>query len=723
MRPSTPNEAAMSKRIFVSYAHEDSDWCELFRGMLESARHAQAYEVWVDKDSIRAGERWSEEIDRGLREADAALLLLSTSFLRSKFIREVELPRLHARQVSGLPVVPVLIKTCMWETVDWLTALQLRPKGVTEQPGRIADPASEAALEAAKAIVAELTDMLRAGTSAGALPVPPARAAQQMIAQVLLAAQDEASRGRVSEQIVADLARVTGLSGPALFHAARLFIEFHLLRAQAPYAPRTLLTSLARLPGDRVAVELLNDLKHGAENADYSQIPIPVDSMFFMLAREREDVWQAYFEALRDPAIGALPEQEVGSLAIIDAQWGFMVPHFLVAGLMARFEDDWRPILSVYRHSLPQEGARDGGFASLQASQWNCWLVWGPSVPICRCAQWGGRYAFQYGYGDENNSLPLIDTVAEADASPLDELARSIVAQGQSAAVAKLSGRLRWGPYLMRPAETPEAPAAPHDDQDDQDDDEPLAPVIRYQDPEMPPPRPSPKIALADAQAPALCGDGSGRVDGLLLELSSLSPSQPRRAYFSAYLWLMFLVACREVDDAGPRLLWRQAYPPWPESPADRAKVRAERLWRHLLPVFVHANIADPAALALQRRTLVESALAMLRGVWQARAANFDADDVRRGIAFHLVCASDYSGCGDPLRFPPRESTAALIAERLEREGDRAFAEAVVLPPAGETAQTRPWGLAAYFSSCHLGETVADYFDHAARLKERQRTR
>lgn len=712
----------MTKRIFVSYAHEDSGWCMLLRSMLESAHHAQAYDVWIDEDSIRAGDRWSEKIDAGLREADAAFLLLSTPFLRSRFISDVELPRLRARHAAGMPVVPVLIGNCLWESVPWLRTLQFRPKGATEQPGSINDPASGAAVQAAKDIVAELTEILRNAEPAGAGPVPPRRAAERMLAQVLLAAQDEDSRERIAERLVADLSDATGLEGVALFNAARLFIEFHLLRGHAPYGPQNLLGSLARLPADPVARELLNALKRGAESADYSRIPIPVDSMFFMLARERESAWQAYFEAQRDPAIGALPENEVGSLALIEARWGFMVPHFLVAGLMARFDDDWRPILSVYRHSLPAEGARDAGFASLQASQWNCWLVWGPSVPICRCAQWGGRYAFQYGYGDENNSLPLIDTVAEPDASPLDELARNIVAQGQSAAVARLFGRLRWGPYLMRPAETPDPSALPQEREVDDDfgpDDE----DVRYEGPEVPPARPTPRIALADAQAPALCGDGSGRVDGLLLELSSLEAAPARRAYFSAYLWLMFLVACRESDDAGPRLLWRQRYPEWPDPPSDRAKVRSERLWRHLLPVFVHANIADPAALAAQRRTLVESALAMLRGVWQARHTFFDGDDVSRGLGFHLVCASDYSGCGDALRFPPRETTAALLAERLERESDRDFAAAVVLPPAGETPQTRPWGLAAYFSSCHLGDIVADYFDHAARLKEEQRRR
>jgi len=58
------------------------------------------------------------------------------------------------------------------------------------------------------------------------------------------------------------------------------------------------------------------------------------------------------------------------------------------------------------------------------------------------------------------------------------------------------------------------------------------------------------------------------------------------------------------------------------------------------------------------------------------------------------------------------------MRERLADEPDRAFAQAVHLPEDDETATTRPWGLAGYFSSCHLNEMVADYFEHVARLNE-----
>jgi hypothetical protein len=700
------------KRVFVSYGHADAAWCTLFKDMLESVHDPLEYDVWVDDHKIRAGDQWTASIDAGLREADAAVLLISKEFLKSRFIRDVELPRLLARRNAGMLVVPVLVGACPWREIAWIEQSQLRPRG-GRPPGPGQGPETPEAAAMASEVVEEITRILKKTAPAGAARDVAAVStahdpAALLLSAVLLQAQSEEGRGRLAKQLVALIAAASGLAGPALFMAVRLFVEFQLLRADDPFSPQALLDGFSKLPNDRVARPLLDSLKRGASTGDYSQISIPVSSMFFMLSREREEHWQAYFEALRDPALGGLAEDEIGTLARVDVQWGFLAPQYLLAGLMSRFNEDWRPILGVYRQSLPVEGARDGGFASLQASQWNCWLVWGPSVPICRCLQWHGHYAFQYGYGDENNSLPLLDTKAAPGTSELDALARAILDQGTGAGVAKLSGRLRWGPYLLRPEQDTAAGSEVVDEQDDPDPDdyEPVAP-----------PAPTRKLPLADAQSALLCGDAlaqSEHSDGLLLELSGLQPSTMPRAYFSAYLWMMFLVCTGTDDKDGPRLLWNRHYPRWP----DRAQVRSQELWRDLLPVFVHANIADAAALRLQRRTLIENALATLRNVWLARADNFDPGDVDAGIRFHLVCASDYSGCGDPVRFPPAESLCDLLRERLAAETDAPFAQAVVLPDPAETPDTRAEGLAGYYSSCHLNEMIADYFDHVARLKD-----
>jgi len=701
------------KRIFVSYSHADEEWCDLFQRQLKSVHDPLEYDIWIDSGKIEVGSQWRARIEQGLRDTDVALLLISDNFLSSDFIRNEEQAPLLARRDAGMLLVPVLVGACPWKQIGWIEGTQMRPTGgrPLEQIGRATAPKVK---QIATELVNELTQLLK-----NARPMVHAEArwttgAARLLAAVLLQDQDDDGRIRVSESLVDRIATISGLQGPALYQAVRVFIEFHLLRADEPTSPRALLASCAAMPADKATRVLIDNLKRGAATGDYHQISVGVSSLFFMHAREREPLWQRYFEALRDqPGELALSEEQVGSLAQVDVQWGFLAPQFLIAGLLSRFGDDWRPVLGVYRQSLPKAGALDGGFANLQASQWNCWLVWGPSVPICRCEQWHGHVAFQYGYGDESNSLPLLDTRPESEALALDTRAAEIVRNGQGAGVAKLSGRLRWGPFLLRGAD--DAPdikdADTHPEDPDPDD----------ADPDQPPPRPLRKLRLADSQSVLLCGEGpahNDHSDGLLVELIDLPTATTTRAYFSAYLWLMFLVAGPLQGDAGPRLLWRRRWPEWPERPEDRGAVRREQLWRDLLPMFVHANVADAQALATQRRTLVESSLATLRTVWRTREQNFDADDVAAGISFHLVCASDYSGCGEPIRYPPPESLCALMRERLADEPDRAFAQAVHLPDDDETATTRPWGLAGYFSSCHLNEMVADYFEHVARLNE-----
>ena len=140
----------------------------------------------------------------------------------------------------------------------------------------------------------------------------------------------------------------------------------------------------------------------------------------------------------------------------------------------------------------------------------------------------------------------------------------------------------------------------------------------------------------------------------------------------------------------------------------------------YLLPVFVHANVADPAALRFQRRILVDNAVALLRQVWARRAECFDEDDLGRGIRFHLVCSSDYSGCGCTVRYPSQEPLAELLRQRLAAEAETDFAAAVVVPDA---AAERPWGLARYFSSCHLPALVDDYFEYIGQIEHEKARR
>ncbi len=706
--------------VFVSYSHHDRAWCELLRKQLQSVHGAVEYEVWIDDARIRAGDQWNPEIETALARADVALLLVSQDFLSSSVIKESELKPLLARRDAGLIVVPVLVGPCALDQIDWLHETEVRPRG--KRPlDQVGNPDSPQVKALVAELVAELTRMVKerigrlAPGDAAAGRVDPAA----LLRQVLLPQQDDAAAAALSRQIVDRLARLSGLSGDGLFSVVRLFIEFHLLRSPEPGAPRALLQSLDAAPGDKLARKLLNEIKRGAGNGDLSQCVIGVNAMFFMLACQREAQWQRYFDALQRAAAGTGAGGDVGTLCTVDVQYGFVAPQFLVAGLMARFDHDWRPILSSYARAIPDAAPDRRGFDSLQASQWNLWLMWGPSIPICRCEQWRGRIAFQYGYGDENNSLPLIEIEQDAQHAPrtLEPLLQRIVAEDCGAGAVKLRGRLRWGPQFLRGEDSgtaAEAAAVALQDVDPDDDD----------DPDQPPQLAAGRWRMADAQASLYCGSeaADGRhAEGLVLQLDRIdAASDEPRGYYSAYLWMMFLVAGPSTGDPiGPRLPWRRFYPPWPERPEQRAAVAQAGLWRNLLPVFAHANIADPAALRVQRAMLTQSAVAMLRGVWAQRDRWFDTDDLRAGTHFHLVCASDYTGCGDRLRYPSGGSLRTLMRQTLDEEPDRAFAEAVEIPATDDDGPARPEGLAGYYSSCHLPERVQEYFEHVARLQAR----
>jgi len=177
-------------------------------------------------------------------------------------------------------------------------------------------------------------------------------------------------------------------------------------------------------------------------------------------------------------------------------------------------------------------------------------------------------------------------------------------------------------------------------------------------------------------------------------------------------LWLMFVVAQKpEQPGAAPKRL-TDDYPELTDLPTDRS---GKRLWRELLPVYVHANIADAEALEMHRRTLVNNALCLLRELWQEQPKLFPKVD-RSRLCFYLVGGSDYSGCGKQIRFPSRDPLVDRLRNRVAAEPDREFAAAIFLPPENETQTTRPPQLALFYSTCHLPDLVADYYEYVDRL-------
>jgi hypothetical protein len=711
-----------ARRIFVSYSHHDHDLTATVFTHLRGLDQFFPVELWIDTDRVRAGDQWKPEIDAALAGADLAVLLVSPHFLESRFIKHHEQPRLlKRREDKGLRLVPIMLKPCAWPT--WLAATEMRPRG-DRALSEIRDHEPARLDRALKEIVEEIAAILgprdvASGTggrdSSAVATDGDEAAAARILASTLLAPLSDEARPRFADRLVRYIRTHTNLAGEGLLNAVRFFIEYQLLSTDSPTSAPALEASLATLKESDRARDLINRLRQRGRTGDFSATPVVVTSRFFSRTNAHAPLWRRYFDAVVES--GKATRETIASLASIRVKMGFLSAQSLVAGLLSRFDDDWRPVLNAYQRAIPDPRTRRGAFESLQASQWNCWLMWGPSIPVCRCEQWLGHFALQYGYGDENNSIPVLEFVAE-DGVPktLGPIASGMRAEGRTARFVGLTGRLRWGPWFLRPQSAIVTSDEPGFDVAAQDV-EPIADgaVLYGVAPAQ--------ASLYDDSAPAHRHDS----DGLVLELESIDGSQAEtRVYFSAYLWLMILVAVppRTASDAeiGPSLLRGKAYPAWPEGP-DRRQVREARLWEDVVPVFVHANVADPDALAFQRRTLVENAVTLLRQLWERRTELFDADDVNAGIQFHVVSASDYSGCGCEVRFPPAHSLVDELRARLDAEPDRAFAEHVVLPAADGTDGRRPWGLAGYFSACHLPELIGDYYEYVAGIERSARAR
>ncbi len=113
--------------IFVSYSHRDEAMKDRLMTHLAVLGQARA-RAWCD-DLIQAGGNWYREIVDAVDTAEVAVLLVTADFLKSKFILDVEVPRILDRQARGeLHVVPVIAQHCAWSEVPWLARLNLRPK-------------------------------------------------------------------------------------------------------------------------------------------------------------------------------------------------------------------------------------------------------------------------------------------------------------------------------------------------------------------------------------------------------------------------------------------------------------------------------------------------------------------------------------------------------------------------------------------------------------------
>ncbi len=104
----------MAIKIFFCYAREDEPLLNKLKSHLRLLKVQGLIDFWYDRE-ISAGTEWAQEIDTHLNEAQIILLLISSDFMDSEYINNVELKRAVERHNNGEAcVIPIILRHVYW---------------------------------------------------------------------------------------------------------------------------------------------------------------------------------------------------------------------------------------------------------------------------------------------------------------------------------------------------------------------------------------------------------------------------------------------------------------------------------------------------------------------------------------------------------------------------------------------------------------------------------
>ncbi|HLL72094.1 MAG TPA: toll/interleukin-1 receptor domain-containing protein [Pyrinomonadaceae bacterium] len=156
--------AATKPTVFISYSHKDEEWKDRLVTHLGVLQEQDLLTLWEDRQ-IGAGEDWEQKIQDAMNAAHVAVLLISANSLTSKFILRKEVAHLlQRRDKEGLQIFPVIIKSCAWQKVDWLSRMQVRPRDGKPLSAHGGDRRDEALAR----IATEILEKFEQATTSGA---------------------------------------------------------------------------------------------------------------------------------------------------------------------------------------------------------------------------------------------------------------------------------------------------------------------------------------------------------------------------------------------------------------------------------------------------------------------------------------------------------------------------------------------------------------------------
>lgn len=114
-----------SSQIFISYSHVDGKWLDRLKTHLRVLeKEGLVFDLW-DDTRLRTGDNWRQEIEQSLNNSSIAILLVSTDFLASDFVRKEEIPALLKNAFDkGTKILPMVVSPCRFLKTEEISIYQ-----------------------------------------------------------------------------------------------------------------------------------------------------------------------------------------------------------------------------------------------------------------------------------------------------------------------------------------------------------------------------------------------------------------------------------------------------------------------------------------------------------------------------------------------------------------------------------------------------------------------
>lgn len=170
-------------KVFFSYSHEDELYRDQLEAHLAALKHEGKIDSWHDR-RIMAGGALDAEIDQQINAADIILLLVSASFLNSRYCYSIEMARaLERHNAKEAQVIPVIVRPCDWHStpLGGLLATPKDGKAITTWPNH-----DEAYTDVARQIRRVVNEVNASSVSITARGTAPHSSSPTTVADVLV---------------------------------------------------------------------------------------------------------------------------------------------------------------------------------------------------------------------------------------------------------------------------------------------------------------------------------------------------------------------------------------------------------------------------------------------------------------------------------------------------------------------------------------------------------